>query len=680
MTTSVAGVTTAVISTSSLPLGTDSVTAVYNGDGAYNTASSSAFAQVVQLVSGAADTVSAAATTTTLGTADQLTFAIPVITGAAVPTGSVAFSAGATSLGTSNWPATPVTGTCPSGSGLCYLLNPPSAPTNIPLGSPTTVTATFTPTGASGYAAPTTAPTVGVTVTLDPDNITVTSPTSPDNVAYGSGTVPITASSTSGQPIAYSTTTPGVCSVSTTGVVTTLSTGVCTVNLNQPAAGNYAAAGQQTVTINVGAGANTITFPALSQRRHRRNAAGSCGDGYVGRGSDVHFTTMSVCTVTSAGVITDLTPGTCTITAAQGATGNYAAATSVSQSFQVTPLTDNITVTSPASPDNVAYGSGTVPITASSTSGQPIAYSTTTPGVCSVSTTGVVTTLSTGVCTVNLNQPAAGNYAAAGQQTVTINVGAGANTITFPALANTPAGATAPVPAATATSGVAPTYTSSTMGVCTVTSSGVITDLTPGTCTITAAQGATGNYAAATSVSQSFQVTPLTDNITVTSPTSPDDVSYTNGGTVPITASSTSGQPLTYSTTSPACTVSSTGVVTEVSTGICMVTVSQPAAGNYAPRRPQTVTISIGAGTNTITFPALANTPAGATAPVPAATATVRRHSHVYLIDDERLHGDHRRSDHRPDAGTCTITAGQGATGNYAAATSVISRAIRSLR
>ena len=160
------------------------------------------------------------------------------------------------------------------------------------------------------------------------------------------------------------------------------------------------------------------------------------------------------------------------------------------------------------------------------------------------------------------------------------------------------------------------------MGVCTVTSSGVITDLTPGTCTITAAQGATGNYAAATSVSQSFQVTPLTDNITVTSPASPDNVSYTNGGTVPITASSTSGQPLTYSTTSPACTVSSTGVITEVSTGICMVSVSQPAAGNYAAATTQTVTVSIGAGTNTITFPALANTPAGATAPVPAATAT----------------------------------------------------------
>jgi len=670
VTTSVAGVTTAVISTSSLPLGTDSVTAVYNGDGAYNTASSSAFAQVVQLVSGAADTVSAAATATTLGTADQLTFAIPVITGAAVPTGSVAFSAGATSLGNATWPGSPATGLCPpSGPGTCYLLSPPTAPTNIPLGSPTTVTATYTPTAASAYAAPATAPTVGVTVTLDPDTITVSSPaTSPSAATYSNGgTIPITASSTSGQPITYASTTPAVCSVSSTGVVTTLSTGTCNVTLNQTAAGNYAAATTVTQSFTIGAGTNTITFPALANAVIGATPPVPAATATSGVTPTYTSSTMSVCTVTSAGVITDLTPGTCTITAAQGATGNYAAATSVSQSFQVTPLTDNITVTSPSSPDAVNYtNGGTVPIAASSTSGQPLTYSTSSPA-CTVSSTGVVTEVSTGSCAVTVSQPAAGNYGTATPQTVTINIGAGTNTITFPALANTAIGATPPVPAATATSGVAPTYTSSTLSICTVTSSGVITDLTPGTCTITAAQGATGNYAAATSVSQSFQVTPLTDNITVSSPASPDAVNFTNGGAVPITASSSSAQPLTYSTSSTACTVSSTGVVTEVATGSCIVTVSQPAAGNYAAATPQTVTINIGAGTNTINFPALANTPAGATAPVPAATSTAggtityaSTTPSVCTVTGGVI------TDVAP--GTCTITANQGATGNYAAA------------
>jgi len=265
--------------------------------------------------------------------------------------------------------------------------------------------------------------------------------------------------------------------------------------------------------------------------------------------------TMSVCTVTSTGVITDLAIGTCTITAAQGTTGNYAAATSVSQSFQVTPLTDTITVSSPTSPDAVSYtNGGTVPITASSTSGQPLTYSTTSPA-CTVSSTGVISEVSTGSCVVTVSQPAAGNYAAATSQTVTVNIGTGTNVITFPPLPSTPAGATAPVPAATSTAGGTITYASTTPTVCTV-AGGVITDVAPGTCTITANQGATGNYGAAAQQSQSYQVTPLTDTITVTSPASPDAVSYTNGGTVPIAASSTSGQPLTYSTSSPACTVS----------------------------------------------------------------------------------------------------------------------------
>jgi sugar lactone lactonase YvrE len=80
------------------------------------------------------------------------------------------------------------------------------------------------------------------------------------------------------------------------------------------------------------------------------------------------------------------------------------------------------------------------------------------------------------------------------------------DTISFPALVNTPLGAVAPVLNATSTSGQAVTYAASPTTVCTV-SSGVITDVGPGTCTITASQPASGQYAAATPVAQSYQVT-----------------------------------------------------------------------------------------------------------------------------------------------------------------------------
>jgi hypothetical protein len=533
---------------------------------------------------------------------------------------------------------------------------------------PHSLTATYSTDG--NFATATSSP-VSHPVTPLADAITVTSPTSPAAVSYtAGGTVPITASSTSGQPLTYSTSSPA-CTVSSTGVITEVSTGACVVTVSQPAAGNYAAATSQTVTVNIGAGTNIIAFPALPSTAIGATPPVPAATATSGVAPTYTSSTPTVCTVTSSGTITDLAPGTCTITASQAATGNYAAASPVSQSFQVTPLADAITVTSPTSPAAVSYtAGGTVPIAASSTSGQPLTYSTSSPA-CTVSSTGVITEVSTGACVVTVSQPAAGNYAAATSQTVTVNIGAGTNIIAFPALPSTAIGATPPVPAATATSGVAPTYTSSTPTVCTVTSSGTITDVAPGTCTITASQAATGNYAAATPVSQSFQVTPLADAITVTSPTSPAAVSYTSGGTVPIAASSTSGQPLTYSTSSPACTVSSTGVITEVSTGACVVTVSQPAAGNYAAATSQTVTVNIGAGTNTIAFPALPSTAIGATPPVPAATATSGV-APTYTSSTPSVctvTSSGTITDLAP--GTCTITASQAATGNYAAASPV---------
>ncbi len=495
-----AGVTTAVISTSSLPLGAENVTATYSGDGAYATAASTAFAQTVQQVSGSADTVSAANSTTTVGTADQLTFAIPVVTGAAVPTGSVAFTSGSTSLGNATWPASPVTGTCPSGSGTCYLLSPASAPTNIPLGNPTTVTATYTAGTGSGYASPSTAPTTNVIVNLDPDTITVTSPTtSPAPATYSNGgTIAIAASSTSGQPITYASTTPAVCSVSSTGVVTTLSTGTCNVTLNQTAAGNYAAASQVTQSFTIAAGTDMIAFPTLS---------------------------------------------------------------------------------------NTAYGATAPALAATSTSGQPVTYTSATPSVCTVSGSTVMD-VAVGTCTINANQAAAGNYAAASQVSQSYQVTPGTDTITFPALSNTAFGATPPVPMATSTSGQPVTY-STTSTACSVTSSGVITDTAVGSCAITASQAAAGNYAAAMAVTNTFNITPAPDMITFPTPTS-----QTNPV---LAATSTSGQPVTYAlaTGSTGCTLTQPSTITVVGTGTCSVTASQGAAGNYGAATPVTVSFPV---------------------------------------------------------------------------------------
>ncbi|WP_425425528.1 beta strand repeat-containing protein, partial [Uliginosibacterium gangwonense] len=65
---------------------------------------------------------------------------------------------------------------------------------------------------------------------------------------------------------------------------------------------------------------------------------------------------------------------------------------------------------------------------------------------------------------------------------------------------------TTPTLSATSDSGLTVTFTSSTTGVCTITSGGTLTFLTTGTCTIDADQAGNGTYLAATTVPQSFTV------------------------------------------------------------------------------------------------------------------------------------------------------------------------------
>jgi hypothetical protein len=89
----------------------------------------------------------------------------------------------------------------------------------------------------------------------------------------------------------------------------------------------------------------------------------------------------------------------------------------------------------------------------------------------------------------------------------TLTVTQASQTISFPALSNVYFGS-APVPlAATASSGLAVSYSSLTPSVCTVSGTNA-TLLGNGTCTIQAAQAGNANYSAATSVSQSFTVSP----------------------------------------------------------------------------------------------------------------------------------------------------------------------------
>ncbi|HQQ62758.1 MAG TPA: putative Ig domain-containing protein, partial [Pseudomonadales bacterium] len=83
-------------------------------------------------------------------------------------------------------------------------------------------------------------------------------------------------------------------------------------------------------------------------------------------------------------------------------------------------------------------------------------------------------------------------------------------------------------PTASASSGLAVTYSSTTTGVCTV-SGTTVTIVTAGTCTIAANQAGNGTYSAASQVTQNVAIAKATQTITFGAQTSPR--TYSSGGT-----------------------------------------------------------------------------------------------------------------------------------------------------
>lgn len=216
-------------------------------------------------------------------------------------------------------------------------------------------------------------------------------------------------------------------------------------------------------------------------------------------------------------------------------------------------------------------GSGPYALSASASSGLPVAFSSLTPSVCAVSS-NTVTLLATGMCTIAANQSGDAEFQAAPQVTQSFNVLGEAQSITFAPLAGTALAASPLAVNATASSGLAILFSSQTPGVCTVTGTQV-TLLTLGTCTIAADQSGNAIYAAAPEVTQSFNVL---ENQSVNF--APLANQYVGAGAIVLAASDSSGLPLSYSSLTPqVCTISGTTLILQ-GAGTCTVAANQ--AGN----------------------------------------------------------------------------------------------------
>ncbi len=302
-----------------------------------------------------------------------------------------------------------------------------------------------------------------------------------------------------------------VCSVSGT-TVSFIGAGTCTIDANQAGNSNYNSAPQVQQTFAVGKGAQTIKFTSTAP-----SAASVGGSLYTvaaeggGSGNAVTFTidaaSASVCMV--SGTTVSFTGfGTCTIDANQTGNSNYNSAPQAQQVFTVGKGAQTISFTS-TPPGSAAVGGSPYTVAAeggASHNGVTFTIDASSASVCTISG-AAVSFVGAGTCTIDANQAGNSNYEPAQQTQQSFTVGKGSQTIKFTSMAPSSAtvGGPAYTVAATATSGLAVSFSSSTPAVCTV-SGTTVSFVGGGTCMIDANQAGDSGYTAALRVQQSFEV------------------------------------------------------------------------------------------------------------------------------------------------------------------------------
>jgi outer membrane protein OmpA-like peptidoglycan-associated protein len=290
----------------------------------------------------------------------------------------------------------------------------------------------------------------------------------------------------------------------------------------------------QTLTVDKAA-QSAITFVsetgATFGTPHRLIAVGGSGSGTLTYERDGGSCTVDA----STGVVTPTGTGQCTFHAERATSSNYLSASSSNHTISVAKGSQTISFTSIV-PSTTAKDSTYAPSAAATSGLTPvISIATGLGSVCNFNN-GVVTFLASGVCEIVASHPGDSNWLAATSMKQIVEVGKLSQAITFPQPANYELGDPDFVLDASSSSGL-PVTSSVTSGasVCSINSSGIVSILSIGDCTIEVTQSGDSVFSVASTVARTITVLPALPSAPHISSISAGDGTVTVGYIAPST-------------------------------------------------------------------------------------------------------------------------------------------------
>lgn len=381
----------------------------------------------------------------------------------------------------------------------------------------------------------------------------------------------VVASVDTGRPLTYEVTGPA--SIDGTTITLNGTSGTVEVTVEQAGDDNYETASESTsfTVSEPGKLDQTITFETLDSKIFGDNSfilTGSASSGLVVSYSSSDETVATI----DGDEVTIIGAGTATITATQDGDETYNPASVVEQELTVEKASQSISFDGLA---NRTFGDSDFELTATTSSGLEVSYSSSNESVATV-TGNLVTIVGAGSTVITASQAGNDNYEAALNNVQTLNIDKADQVISFGSLDPRAYGEGPFNLNATSDSGLDVSFASTDASVVSIDGTEV-TIIGAGTASITASQAGNENYNAAGDVVQEIIINKAVQTLSI----DPVEDKLTTDDSFGITASTTSGLTLSYAISSGPATISGSTVTLTGETGTVTVTVTQVGDLNY---------------------------------------------------------------------------------------------------